>query len=462
MKWTKLTLQSEPAQVFKLFENKPYSFFLDTALGEGWSFLGAFPYKIAHSLEDIENELNHCRDVAKIIPSSLKTLPFIGGAAGFMSYEASRLWEPRLQPAKSEPFHIPDILFGFYDTFLAFNHQTKRFFLICLELTSQSVKIFNEFKEIIDESESFAQSRINPEICMPQRNAVERRICSSQNYEDLPQMLSNFSFEEYDSLIQKAKKYIQEGEIYQVNLSQCFKIKLDKPAYAVYQILRKLNPAPFCAYFNFGEGQILSSSPERFLSVCKNNIIHTEPIKGTIQRGKTSEEDETLKQLLLESEKNKAELMMIVDLERNDLGKICHFGSVQVPILCELRSFSTVHHLVAIIQGKLKTQHFPTIMRSTFPGGSITGAPKLRAMQIIDELEPHNRGIYTGSIGYIDYRRQIDLNIAIRTIIHQKGHFYVPLGGGITWDSNSREEYEETLHKGHALISALSYGQRAI
>ncbi|MBI2646803.1 MAG: aminodeoxychorismate synthase component I, partial [Deltaproteobacteria bacterium] len=264
------------------------------------------------------------------------------------------------------------------------------------------------------------------------------------------------SFEQYSEKILKAKHYIQHGEIYQVNLSQCLQMPLSIPPYEAYKKLRALNPAPFSAYLNFGEGQILCSSPERFLQTNAQGLIQTEPIKGTVKRGKNPEEEESLKHFLLTSEKNRAELMMIVDLERNDLGKICQFGSIHVPTLYELRTYATVHHLVSVIRGKLKTKNLVDILQACFPGGSITGAPKLRAMQIIDELEPHNRGIYTGSIGYIDYRRQMDLNIAIRTIMHQQGNIFFPVGSGIVWDSNPTEEYEETLYKGQALISAVS------
>lgn len=423
MKFIEFELQRETHVLFEAFHKNPYSFFLDDSSEMGWSFMGTFPYTIVTSLEALEKELNRFSNIKTSLPSMMMDFPFIGGAVGFISYEAVRLWEKHLSSSKKEPFHMPPILFGLYDTFLAFNHKNKKGFIVSLELTSDSSKKLDYFKTILSK-----------EVKM--------------QYSFTPALIhSNLSFDEYCQMVNKAKHYIREGEIYQVNLSHCLNFSDHKPPYSIYKKLRKLNPASYSAFLHFGEHHILSSSPERFLFINQEGQIQTEPIKGTIHRGKTVKEDEILKQTLLSSEKNKAELMMIVDLERNDLGKICSLGSVKVPILSELRTFATVHHLVSVIQGQLKTKSLSQIIQSTFPGGSITGAPKLRAMQIIDELEPHNRGIYTGSIGYIDYRGQMDLNIAIRTIIHQKGHFYVPVGGGITCLSNAKEEYEESLYK---------------
>ena len=262
-------------------------------------------------------------------------------------------------------------------------------------------------------------------------------------------------YKAYKAMLLKAKDHLEKGDIYQVNLSQCLMAQQTKPAYEIYQALRLANPGNHAAYLNLGEQQILSTSPERFLKVTLDGTLQTEPIKGTCPRGKTKTEDAHLKQDLLKSEKNDSELMMIVDLMRNDLGKICEYGSVTVPVLKEIRTYASVHHLVSTIQGKLKTKHLSDIIHATFPGGSITGAPKLRSMQIIEALEPHNRGIYTGSLGYMDYRGQIDLNIAIRTVMCQSQKIYVPLGGGIVIDSHPKEEFQETLFKGQKILEVL-------
>ena len=453
MKWIEVQTQKTAAELFEPLAQEPHSFFLDSSSeandSRRYSFFGAFPYKIVHSIEEVEKELCDLSSIQPQLPSSLAHIPFLGGAVGFISYEAIRQWEKHLGPAKKEPFHIPDILFGFYDTFFVVDHLKNKIFLISLGLTSQSSTLFSQLQEI-------AESRHDSlERCSPEWLAALRFI-SVEHLSKESHALSNISLNNYYSMIRRAKDYIKHGEIYQVNLSQCLQMPLSTSPYEAYKKLRVLNPAPFSAYLNFGEGQILCSSPERFLQTNAQGLIQTEPIKGTVKRGKTPEEEESLKHFLLTSEKNRAELMMIVDLERNDLGKICQFGSIHVPTLYELKTYATVHHLVSTIQGKLKAKNMVDIIQACFPGGSITGAPKLRAMQIIDELEPHNRGIYTGSIGYIDYRRQMDLNIAIRTIMHQQGNIFFPVGSGIVWDSNPTEEYEETLYKGQALISAVS------
>ncbi len=464
MKWVEVQTQKTAAELFEPLAQKPHSFFLDSSSEANdsgrYSFFGAFPYTIVHSIEEVEEELCRFSHIQTQLPSSLTHIPFLGGAVGFISYEAVRQWEYHLGPAKPEPFHIPDILFGFYDTFFVVDHLQNKIFLISLELTSQSLEHFEYLQEMALALKASCEGSLpplgksSPEWLAP--DMQEGRFISVEHLSKEGASHSNITYTDYEKMILKAKEYIRYGEIYQVNLSQCLQMPLSIPPYEAYKKLRILNPAPFSAYLNFGKGQILCSSPERFLHISSDGFIQTEPIKGTVKRGKTPGEDETLKRFLLSSEKNRAELMMIVDLERNDLGKICQFGSIQVPTLYELRTYATVHHLVSVIQGRLKTKNLTSIIQACFPGGSITGAPKLRAMQIIDELEPHNRGMYTGSLGYIDYRRQVDLNIAIRTIMHQKGNVFFPVGGGIVWDSNPTEEYEETLVKGQALISAVS------
>ena len=434
MKFLEVTPYQDPVYFFSLFSSLSHSFFLDSSDKKGFSFIGAFPYRLSHSLSSIEEELKRVSQMGVEVPLALSFFPFLGGAVGFISYEAIRQWEPHLGPSKPEPFILPDIQFGFYDTLIAIDHEKQKTFLVSLELTPQSSATFEAFHKTIKEGKKKSFSKeFSP-------TKVE----------------SNMTLSAYKEMILQAKHYIEEGEIYQVNLSHCLFTKLTTDPFFIYKRLRQKNPACFSAYLNLGETQLLSSSPERFLSITSDAIIQTEPIKGTIPRGKTEKEDAFLKDQLLKSEKNRAELMMIVDLERNDLGKICHFNSISVPTLYTVRSFSTVHHLVSTIQGHLKTPHLEEIIKACFPGGSITGAPKLRAMQIIDELEPHNRGIYTGSIGYIDYRGQMDLNIAIRTMVHHNGIFYFPVGGGIVSDSDPLNEYEETLSKGRALIGAVS------
>jgi para-aminobenzoate synthetase component 1 len=270
------------------------------------------------------------------------------------------------------------------------------------------------------------------------------------------QPVANFDFAGYSAAIARIKAYIASGDVYQVNLTQRFAAPLPCPPYALYQRLRERSPAPFAAYLSFGPVQVVSSSPERFLTV-RGRQVETRPIKGTRPRSADPAADARLAAELLASEKDRAELLMIVDLERNDLGRVCTYGSVQVEKLWQLESHPTVHHLVATVSGTLRPEvDVIDCVAACFPGGSITGAPKIRAMQIIDELEPHRRHVYTGAIGYLGFDGNADLNIAIRTLTCVGGQAYYHVGGGIVWDSNPSAEYQETLDKGRAMHEALT------
>jgi para-aminobenzoate synthetase component 1 len=252
------------------------------------------------------------------------------------------------------------------------------------------------------------------------------------------------------------KEYIAAGDVYQVNLSQRFEMQTADEPFAIYERLRKLSPAPFGAYIEAGNFQILSSSPELLLRLDERGHALTRPIKGTRPRGKTPAEDQRLAAELFASEKDHAELLMIVDLERNDLGRVCRYGSIEVKERHRIESHPTVHHLVATIVGRLRENaDVFDCLRSMLPGGSITGAPKIRAMQLIDELEPCRRHVYTGSLGYLGFDGTCDLNIAIRTILCRAGRASYHVGGGIVADSDPEAEYQETLAKGRAMRAAL-------
>ncbi len=266
---------------------------------------------------------------------------------------------------------------------------------------------------------------------------------------------SNFSREGYCRAVEKSLEYIAAGDIYQVNISQRFSAELKTGIWELYRRLRHLNPAPFASFLRFPEVSVLSSSPERFLLV-EGNRVETRPIKGTRPRGDTAAEDSALKQELINSAKDRAELLMIVDLERNDLGRVCQTGSVKVPELFCLETYATVYHLVSTVTGTLPAgKNVLDLLPAVFPGGSITGAPKIRAMEIIEELEPVRRGIYTGSLGYLDFSGRADLNIVIRTFVIKNNRVYFQVGGGIVADSQPELEYQETLDKARALLDAL-------
>ncbi len=269
---------------------------------------------------------------------------------------------------------------------------------------------------------------------------------------------ADFDRKSYERSVERALRYIGAGDIYQVNLSQRFRAPCVEDPFDVYLQLRALSPAPFAAFLRYPEFAVLSSSPERFLRYePARRLIETRPIKGTRPRGVSPREDDLLAQELLSSEKDRAENVMIVDLERNDLGRVAEIGSVRLAGLCQLESYATVHHLTSVVTARLRDEcDVVDLLRAAFPGGSITGAPKIRAMEIIDELEPVARGVYTGAIGYIRFDGSMDLNIAIRTMVVKGGAAYFHVGGGIVADSDPGLEYEETLHKGAGMAAALA------
>jgi para-aminobenzoate synthetase component 1 len=271
-----------------------------------------------------------------------------------------------------------------------------------------------------------------------------------------PRLQADFTRAEYRAAVRRALEHIAAGDIYQVNLAQRFRVVPAPHPAALFRALRERAPAPFSAYVALPGGDgIVSSSPERFFRI-EGDRIETRPIKGTRPRGRTPAEDAALAGELRTSGKDRAENVMIVDLERNDLGRICAIGSVRVPALWEVESYSNVHHLVSRVEGTLRPGVTPgEILRAMFPGGSITGAPKIRAIQIIDELEPVRRGIFTGAIGYWDLRGGCDFNIAIRTIAVERGIASFHAGGGIVADSDPDAEYEETLDKASGMMEAL-------
>ena len=284
----------------------------------------------------------------------------------------------------------------------------------------------------------------------PTTNPPVNNVASSVN------LKSNFTHEEYLKAVKTAREYIAAGDIFQVNLSQRFEADLLTNPYNLYQRLRHINPAPFAAYLNFDEVTIISASPESFLKV-KGDQVETRPMKGTRPRGESEVEDNALAKELQNSTKDQAENVMIVDLERNDLGRVCQFGTVKVRELYTLERYATVFQLTSTVEGRLRQgKDRIDLLKACFPGGSITGAPKLRAMEIIDKLEPTKRSIYTGSIGYLSFSNEMELNIVIRTILVKDKKVYFQVGGGIVYDSDPEVEYQETLDKAKALFQALS------
>lgn len=364
-------------------------------------------------------------------------LPFCGGAVGFASYELGRLVEPIVGPANSAD--VPDLNFAWYDAALVWDHLKDCGFLV-------GAGWRRDPEQAMAELEAWLLA-----VPTPLHPAVELAPVVWR---------SNFSRPAFLDAVVSVRRHIAEGEIYQMNLAQCFHGPLPAPPQEVYRRLRALNPAPMAAYMDSGDGCVLlCSSPERFIEV-RAGRIRTSPIKGTRPRGRTLDEDAAERVRLLSSEKERAELLMIVDLLRNDLGRVCRFGSVEVSRLHALESFATVHHLVGEVVGELRPDVGPAeLLRAVFPGGSITGAPKVRAMQVIDAIEPGRRGVFSGCIGYFSACGGIDLNIAIRTIVCRGAGASFHVGAGIVWDSDPMLEYEETLAKGRALFAALGLSE---
>ena len=371
-------------------------------------------------------------------------LPCYGGAVGYLSYDLGRTIENI--PARAiDDLHLPECILGFYDILLVYDHLKQKAYFVSTG--------FPEFSR--DSRLARAEARLTE---FKQRIITEME--KPLTFPTLPQvqaeLRSNFTHDGYVAAVQKARQYIVDGDIFEVNLSQRYTSASQIEPFELYQRLRRLNPAPFASFLNFDEVTIVGSSPERFLRL-QGDRVETRPIKGTIRRGQTPEQDAANGRWLLASEKDKAENMMIVDLERNDLGRVCRYGSVKVTELAILETFPTVFHLTSTVVGQLREGISRVdLLKATFPGGSITGAPKIRSMEIIDELEPTRRSIYTGSLGYFSFDGDLDLNIVIRTFLIKGGQAYFQLGGAVVFDSDPESEYRETLDKGKALFKALS------
>ncbi|MFQ5901372.1 MAG: aminodeoxychorismate synthase component I, partial [Thermodesulfobacteriota bacterium] len=342
-----------------------------------------------------------------------------------------------------------DLLFGLYDTVFVYNNLKNKGYIVSTGLP---------------ETEGNAREKRAKERLNRFKRAISTPMVSEDGYPlgytASDEIKKNFSRDDYVRAIERVLKYISAGDAYQINLSQRFSLPLPCPPLNIYERLREINPAPMGAFLNLGDFQILSNSPERFFKV-KDKTIRTFPVKGTKKRGVSPEEDHNLIRKLREDPKENAEHIMIVDLERNDLGRVCRHGSVMVEELNRIETYPTLHHIVSRISGRLREDvEISNIIEAMFPGGSITGAPKIRAMEIIDEIEPTSRGIYTGAIGYIDFSGNVDFNIAIRTAVAHKGMIHYQAGGGIVADSDPEKEHEETLLKAKAFFNAIGFEQR--
>lgn len=439
MQTIELPYTSDSAHVFAKLADLPWAAYLDSCQQGRYDILTALPYITLCTVGNVtqiesnegiqlsdENPFSLIRKYLKQGDHQVVPTPFSGGALGYFSYDLARRLE-QLPALAQQDIALPEMAIGIYDWAIVIDHASKTMLF----------------------------SSHHPDRWPQIQKRLEQKVTQVENFHLSQPFQSNLSKQEYSNAFSRIQHYILEGDCYQVNLSQRFSATYQGSPWYAYQQLRKLSPVPYAAYLNHPHATLLSLSPERFLQV-QENRVETKPIKGTRPRGLAPEQDQQLAEELLSSLKDRAENLMIVDLLRNDLGKNCRFGSIQVPYLFKLESFVTVHHLVSTITGTLREgRDAIDLLRDCFPGGSVTGAPKLRAMEIIEELEPNRRSLYCGSIGYIGFDGNMDTNIAIRTLICQDESIYCSAGGALIADSQCEDEYQETLTKVNKLLKLI-------
>jgi len=470
-----LTPAPDPARCCEQLAGLPYRLFLDSAstatrLGRH-SFLTADPIDVIQS-KGSNAALDQVR--ARLAPFHVEPVaglpPFQGGAAGYIAYDWGLTLE-RLPAPRYDDLALPDVVLGVYDWVLAWDHIASRAWLISTGMpetspTARTARAADRARAVRERLRGEPVSDVPQQVrqvLMDPREQVQP-IPSSYPVEGgwwdpSFDLRSSFTRSGYLDAVRRVRDYIFAGDIFQANLSQRFEAPLHESPWAFYSRLRTRNPAPFAAFLETPDASVISASPERFLHVDRKGFVETRPIKGTRPRGVGPEHDAALGQALAESAKDRAENLMIVDLMRNDLSRVCAPRTVRVSELFSLERYATVHHLVSTVVGQLEPGHDVLhLLRAAFPGGSITGAPKLRAMEIIAELEPSQRSVYCGSIGYWSVTGDLDTSIAIRTAVARNGRVYFSAGGGIVADSDPEQEYRETIDKARALIDALAAG----
>lgn len=434
---------SDSSIYFEAIANDPWSCYLDSGiqndLDENISDKSRYDIIVSHpfikiiadessvSIEENnlkkftkENPFNVLEGILANFETQETSLPFTGGALGYFSYELSQ----SLINKNKDHVGMPLMMIGIYDWALIVDHQEKTACIASHLLNKDTKDYLTKLTEKLKNQKPDNQSfKINSDV------------------------KSLLDFEAYDHIVNKILSFIKEGDVYQINISNKYIVSCEGDSWTGYKKLREINRAPFMAYFHFDDFDILCGSPERFIQ-SHNNYVETRPIKGTEPRDINPINDKKNAEKLLASEKDRAENLMIVDLLRNDLSKNCIPGSVNVKALCELKSYSNVHHLESIIEGVLKPHStLARVLKDCFPGGSITGTPKKRSMEIISDLEPHRRDIYCGSIGYIGFNHNMDTNIAIRTLVRKDNNIHFYSGGGIVAQSNSKNEFDEISFK---------------
>lgn len=434
--------------IFRLRASRGKTELLNGTTNEPWSvakhsevLANSYPSLICYLNELCESDISECKPLTLLKTlyqhiseetATSETVPFYSGFLGYFGYDLGRTLETLPSTAIDE-LNLPDMDVGYYQWAIIIDHETKSAALTC----------HDKYPEV--ELDTLVR-HINTPLIKDKKN----------RFEITKPFTSNLAEEQYHQQLHRIDEYIHAGDCYQVNFAQRFKGECQGDPWMAYKALRTIAPTPFSAYSDTDNGAILSLSPERFIMCNEEGHVMTQPIKGTRPRDNNPERDSALAHELLTSEKDRAENVMIVDLLRNDLSKTCTPGSVKAPILFDVEHYKNVHHLVSTVTGQLHSNQTPVdLLEQCFPGGSITGAPKIRAMEIIDELEPHRRHIYCGSIGYICTSGRIDTSITIRTLLVEGNHIYSWAGGGIVADSISSAEYQETFDKIDNLLETL-------
>lgn len=462
-----------PVSAYLKIAGGPYSFLLESIEGgerlARYSFLGADPYLtvrleagIAHANQRGYKQAIPYADPLVALQSFLAPyrsvdvdgLPrFLGGAVGYLSYEAVRYFE-NLPIAPNDPNGFPDGVFMFVDTMIVFDHLERRVKVVSHVHVDDDTPIERSYAEAVARIEALAARLVNGHAAVP---------VGDLPLSDIPvreRALHAMERSYYDEIIEKAKEYIRAGDIFQVVLSQRVEVETGVHPFTLYRALRTVNPSPFMSYLQLGDEQIIGASPEALIRLDHRELT-THPIAGTRRRGASEEEDLKLEAELLADEKERAEHVMLVDLARNDIGRVATPGSVRVPVLLRTERFSHVIHLVSHVTGELREGLTAVdALRACFPAGTVSGAPKIRAMQIIAELERDQRGFYSGCFGYVAYSGNMDMALSLRTVAMRGDMVYMQAGGGIVYDSQVEYEYQETLNKMGAAMRGLELAEQ--
>ena len=443
-----------PVSAYLKIARGPYSFLLESVEGgerqARYSFLGTEPYRVLKTgpgteagpidpLQPVEQELSSYR------PASVEGLPrFLGGAIGYLAYECVRYFEPRVPAPQADPIAVPEAILMFTDTVLVFDHLKHVIKVVSHVHTDGDVT--SAYEQAIERIEALA-SRLGEPLRLPPKGQLSPGRTAEPS--------SNFTSQEYQEMVERCKEYIVAGDIIQVVPSRRVARPTSADPFDIYRALRALNPSPYMYFLALDDFHIIGASPEALVRV-EDGIVYNFPLAGTFPRGSTPEEDEALANKLRNDEKERAEHIMLVDLGRNDVGRVSEPGTVQVTDLMRVVRFSHVMHLESEVHGRLRADRtMYDALRSCLPAGTLAGAPKIRAMEIIAEMESEKRGPYGGAVGYFGFQGNMDTAIPIRTIVLKDGIAYVQAGGGVVYDSDPESEYQETVNKAQAPLRAI-------